>query len=103
MPFLELVYLSLAQQCLPPYYMQSATETSLLLCVHISSSQASECLGELIDISKTNELSTVFEFNIKGRREILMATEKPSCMYCSFCTVTGFVVDRVVVEPISFQ
>ena len=36
-------------------------------------------------------------------REILTATEKRLCMYCSFRTMTVFVVDRVVLEPILFQ
>ena len=37
------------------------------------------------------------------RREILIATEKRLCLYCSFRAMTGFVVDRVVLEPILFQ
>jgi hypothetical protein len=36
-------------------------------------------------------------------REILTATEKRLCMYCLLRTMTGFVVDRVVLEPILSQ
>jgi hypothetical protein len=48
-----------------------------------------------------NQRAEVFELIIMRHREILSATEKLLCMY-SFCTLTGFVVERVVLEPVLF-